>query len=134
MLRSAAATARPDHGVMGNMGGVLIVVPVLSAPADDMDRASSGGEVALTDSETICHARCGVPNVHLLLPEFFGPSPHFSPFNCFQHNSAQRIVSKRSENDTLPDASAAARSNADKNLQGLGIDCSLDHAINQRGH
>jgi len=57
----------------------------------------------------------------LLLQKFLGLPSQFGPFNGFQHHPTQRVISKRSENDALSDASAGTASDANKNLQGLGF-------------
>ncbi|MGX1106447.1 hypothetical protein AB7M47_004830 [Bradyrhizobium elkanii] len=95
---------------------------------------ASTGKAALTDTELVFHALRGTKNGPLLLREFFGPRPHVCPLDRFQHNPAHRIVSKRTENDTLPDAHAGAACRVDKYPQIFGIDRSLDHSINTRVH
>ena len=61
-------------------------------------------------------------NCYVFCGKLFGPVARVGLLNCFQHDPALRIVSKRSENDSPPDANVGAAILVHEYLEVLRID------------
>ncbi len=92
------------------------------------------GNAALWGPELVFEALPSIMNCPVLCEEFLRPVPRVGLLDCFQHNPALRIISKRSDNDPAPDADVTAASAVREYRQILGVDWSLDDSIHSRFH
>ena len=80
------------------------------------------GNAALWGPELVFEALPSIMNCYVFCKKFLGPVAHVGFLDCFQHDPALGIVSKRSENDTPPYANVAAANGIREYLEILCID------------